>query len=114
MLSNLPYFIDQDKNYILDGHFCLLTEQGCIERVPIEVFETMSPSRIVVLKERPNVICQRLNQRDSRNYSLDLITEFQVEEIKYATEVADTLGVTLEVCDSTNREDVIRNVSASF
>lgn len=114
LLSNLPYFIDQDKNYILDGHFCLLTEQGGIERVPIEVFETMSPSRIVVLKERPDVICQRLNQRDSRNYSLDLITEFQVEEIKYATEVADTLGVTLEVCDSTNREDVIRNVSASF
>lgn len=76
LLSNLPYFIDQDKNYILDGHFCLLTEQGGIERVPIEVFETMSPSRIVVLKERPDVICQRLNQRDSRNYSLDLITEF--------------------------------------
>ena len=114
LLANLPYFIDQDKDYILDGHFCLLTEQGGIERVPIEVFEIMSPSMIVVLKEDPAIICQRLNQRDSHNYSLELITKFQKEEIKYATEVADTLGIPLEICDSTNREYVIRKVSASF
>ena len=47
-------------------------------------------------------------------YSLELITEFQKEEIKYATEVADTLGVPLEVCNSTNCENVIRSVLASF
>lgn len=114
LLANLPYFIDQDKNYILDGHFCLLTEQGGIERVPMEVFETMSPSMIIVLKEDPNVICQRLNQRDSHNYSLELMTDFQEEEIKCATEVAETLGVPLEVCDSTNSENLIRSVLASF
>lgn len=114
LLRNLPYFIDQDKNYILDGHFCLLTEHGGIERVPIEVFETMSPSMIVVLKEEPNVICQRLNQRDSHNYSLELITEFQEKEIIYAKEVADTLGVPLEECNSTNRKNVILSVLGSF
>lgn len=114
LLRNLPYFIDQDKNYILDGHFCLLTEHGDIERVPIEVFETMSPSMIVVLKEEPNVICQRLIQRDSHNYSLELITEFQEKEIRYAKEVADTLGVPLEECDSTNRENVILSVLDSL
>ena len=114
LLRNLPYFIDQDKNYILDGHFCLLTEHGDIERVPIEVFETMSPSMIVVLKEEPNVICQRLIQRDSHNYSLELITEFQEKEIRYAKEVADTLGVPLEECDSTNRDNVIFSVLDSI
>lgn len=114
LLRNLPYFIDQDKNYILDGHFCLLTEHGDIERVPIEVFETMSPSMIVVLKEEPNVICQRLIQRDSHNYSLELITEFQEKEIRYAKEVADTLGVPLEECDSTNRDNVILSVLDSL
>ena len=114
LLRNLPYFIDQDKNYILDGHFCLLTENGGIERVPIEVFETMSPLMIVVLIEEPNVICQRLNQRDSHNYSLELITEFQRKEIIYAKEVADTLGVPLEECNSTNRKNVILSVLGSF
>lgn len=114
LLRNLPYFIDQDQNYILDGHFCLLTEHGDIERVPIVVFETMSPSMIVVLKEEPNVICQRLIQRDSHNYSLELITEFQEKEIRYAKEVADTLGVPLEECDSTNRDNVIFSVLDSI
>lgn len=114
LLQNLPYFIDQDKNYILDGHFCLLTEQGGIERVPMDVFETISPSLIVVLKDEPSVICRRLNQRDLHNYSLELITDFQREEIKYAKEVADTIGVPLEICNSTDSENVIRKVMAAF
>lgn len=74
LLSNLSYFIDQDKSYILDGHFCLLTEQGGIESVPIDVFEAISPSMIVVLEEKPTIICQRLAERDSCHYSLELIS----------------------------------------
>lgn len=107
LLANLPYFIDQDKNYLLDGHFCLLTEQGTIERVPMEVFEVMSLSLIIVLKEEPAIICQRLNKRDSHNYPIELVTNFQEEELKYAAEVADTLGISLEICDREKSEDII-------
>ena len=110
LLANLPYFIDQDKNYLLDGHFCLLTEQGTIERVPMEVFEAMSPSLMIVLVEEPAIICQRLNKRDSHDYSLELMTEFQKEELIYAAEVADTLGIPFEVCDSKNKENLIQQI----
>lgn len=48
LLTNLPYFIDLDKNYLLDGHFCLLTEKNTIERVPIEVFENINPDMIIL------------------------------------------------------------------
>lgn len=112
LLQNLPYFIDQDRNYILDGHFCLLTERGSIECIPMEVFETISPSLIVVLKEAPHKICQRLNVRDRHNYPVELVAEFQEEEIKYAKEVANTLGIPLEVCNSTDSEYIIRKVLA--
>ena len=110
LLTNLPYFIDQDKSYILDGHFCLLTERRTIERVPIDVLELMSPSMIVVLIEEPAVICQRLNERDKRIYSSELMTEFQEEELKYASEVADTLGIPIGVCDSKNKENLIQQI----
>lgn len=110
LLANLPYFIDQDKNYLLDGHFCLLTEQGTIERVPMEVFEAMSPSLMIVLVEEPAIICQRLNKRDSHDYTLEVMTEFQKEELKYASEVADTLGVPIEVSDSKNKENLIQQI----
>lgn len=110
LLANLPYFIDQDKNYLLDGHFCLLTEQETIERVPMEVFEVMSPSLIIVMKEEPAIICQRLNKRDSHNYPIELVMNFQKEELKSAAEVADTLGVPLEICNRENSEDIIEYV----
>lgn len=114
LLANFPYFIDQDKNYILDGHFCLLTKQGSIERVPIDVFELMSPSMIVVLKENPYIICQRLNQRDSRHYSLEFMTKFQIKEITYAAEVAETLGVPFEICDGNNKESIIQSIEMHY
>lgn len=110
LLSNLSYFVDQDKSYILDGHFCLLTEQGGIESVPIDVFEAISPSMIVVLKEEPCIICQRLAERDSYHYSLELIAEFQKKELNSANEVAESLGIPCVVCGRDNKSSVIQYV----
>ncbi len=110
LLSNLSYFIDQDKSYILDGHFCLLTEQGGIESVPIDVFEAISPSMIVVLEEKPTIICQRLAERDSCHYSLELITKIQEQELNSAIKVAESLGIPCVVCDRVNKSSVIQNV----
>lgn len=103
LLANLPYFIDMDKNYLLDGHFCLLTEQGSIERVSIDVFENINPDMIILLEERPAVICQRLSERDSMQYSEELIKAFLNEERTYAKEVAETLGIPLKYCHSETR-----------
>lgn len=100
LLTNLPYFIDMDKNYLLDGHFCLLTSQGDIKRVPIEVFDAINPDMIVLLEESPAVICQRLSKRDTVEYPEDLIKTFLFEERMYAKEVADTLGVPIKCCNS--------------
>lgn len=110
LLSNLSYFIDQDKSYILDGHFCLLTEQGAIERVPIDVFEAISPSMIVVLKEEPCTICKRLAERDSHYYSIELISEFQEKELNSAIEVAESLGIPCVVCDRDDKYSIIQDV----
>lgn len=110
LLSNLSYFIDLDKSYVLDGHFCLLTEQGGIESIPIDVFEAISPSMIVVLKEKPCIICKRLAERDSRHFSLELITEFQNQELNSAIEVAESLGVPYVVCDRDNKTSVIQDI----
>lgn len=49
----------------------------------------------------------RLNKRDSHNYPIELVTNFQEEELKYAAEVADTLGISLEICDREKSEDII-------
>ncbi len=99
LLANIPYFIDMDKEYLLDGHFCLLTENGDIERVPMDVFETINPDMILLIEENPTIICQRLLQRDSVLYSIELIKAFLQEERTYAKEVAETLGIPIKVCN---------------
>ena len=53
---------------------------------------------------------QRLNERDKRIYSSELMTEFQEEELKYASEIADTLGIPIGVCDSKNKENLIQQI----
>lgn len=80
----------------------------------MEVFEVMSPSLIIVLKEEPAIICQRLNKRDSHNYPIELVTNFQEEELKYAAEVADTLGISLEICDSEKQNAIVQSVEMQF
>ena len=114
LLTNLPYFIDLDKNYLLDGHFCLLTEKNTIERVPIEVFENINPDMIILLEECPTVICQRLSDRDTIQYSEDLIKNFLLEERMYANEVADTLGIPLKCYNSEIRNICIDELIQYF
>lgn len=114
LLANLPYFIDMDKEYLLDGHFCLLTEQGNIDRVPIEVFETINPDMILLLEDSPMIISQRLSQRDSVQYSEDLIGNFLGEERTYAQEVADTLDIPIKYCNSESWDSNIEEVSKLF
>lgn len=100
LLANLPYFIDMDKEYLLDGHFCLLTENGTIEMVSLDVFETINPDMILLIEEKPTIICQRLQQRDSVQYSVELLSSFLQEERNYAKEVAETLGIPIKICNS--------------
>lgn len=114
LLANLPYFIDMDKGYLLDGHFCLLTEQGTIERVPLNVFETINPDMILLLEECPTKIRERLSQRDSVEYSVDLVRGFLHEERTYAKEVADTLGIPIKYCNSENWDSNIGEVARCF
>lgn len=99
-MANLAYFIDMDKEYLLDGHFCLLTENGTIERVPLDVFETINPDMILLIEGKPTIICQRLLQRDSVLYSIELLSSFLQEERNYAKEVAESLGIPIKICNS--------------
>lgn len=111
LLANLPYFIDMDKEYLLDGHFCLLTEQNTIDRVPLDVFEAINPDMILLLEESPKVIRQRLSQRDSTQYSIALLKSFLDEERTYAKEVADTIGIPIIYCNTDNWDSCVERVS---
>ena len=88
-----------DKQYLLDGHFCLLNADRQVTRIPPEIFAALRPDAIVLLREKPNIIAERRKQRDGIDDNAKDICRFQGGEISYAREVAEALGVPIRISD---------------
>ncbi len=102
--DNQRYLLDavkelraQDKEFILDGHFCLLNGEGIVTRISLNTFTTLKPDAIILLTEDPVVIAERRSRRDGIAHSPNDIKAFQDEEQAYATEVAKLLDVPLKI-----------------
>lgn len=81
------------KEYILDGHCCLFDEEQNICLVEMEVFNNLGLCGIIVLEEDVDIICQRLKDRDGLIVKIDLMKEFQNQELKYAEKIARKLNI---------------------
>lgn len=86
-----------EKEFILDGHFCLLNESGEITRIPLETYMLLKPNAIILLTEKPEIIAARRLQRDNVFQDVSEITVFQEEEERYAKEIAEQLNISLVV-----------------
>lgn len=86
-----------NKEFILDGHFCLLNEDGAITRIPMETYTLLKPDTMILLLESPKIIAERRLQRDGIQQDECTITDFQEAEKVYATEIAKQLNIPLEI-----------------
>lgn len=95
------------KEFILDGHFCLLNESGEITRIPVNTYMLLKPDVIILLTEKPEIIADRRLQRDNVCQGISEIAVFQEEEECYAKEIAERLEVTLVISRGKNDIDKI-------
>lgn len=96
--GNQNYLLDavkkiSDKDYILDGHFCLLNSSGEVERVPLDTFKQLPINAIMVIYDDVSKVVGRLNARDGIKHSEVTFEKFQNEELSYAKEIAELLCV---------------------
>ncbi len=91
-----------EKEFILDGHFCLLNAEGVITRVPIDTYISLQPNKIILIIEKPEVIVERRFKRDRICHRISEITEFQNEERLYAEKVAKQLEVPITASEGAN------------
>jgi adenylate kinase len=82
-----------DKEYLLDGHFCLLNSSGEVERVPIDIFKELPIAAIIVIYDDVSKVVKRINLRDGIMYSETTFEFFQNMELSYAKEIALLLNV---------------------
>ena len=88
-----------------------IDNKGNIERVPLEVFETINPDMILLLEASSDTRRKRLIARDSKEYSLSFINDFLQEEKAYANEVANVLDIPFKICSQDEMDAQIENIS---
>lgn len=114
--SNLVDAININLNdrmlYILDGHFCLIKENGEISKVPEQTYRSISPMALVMLHDKPHKIYARLDKRDNKKYNLEFIRTFQELELNYTVFIANSLDIPYISCNSfTDHNHVHRFIS---
>lgn len=84
-----------DGRFLLDGHFSLLTSDGRIEPIEVEVFRALGVGRAILIHDAPEAIAQRWQVRDGQANSLDTIKTHQEAELKNARHVAQSMAIPL-------------------
>lgn len=95
LLEAITDFNRVSRQYLLDGHFCLLNSLGMVQRISQSTFTDIHPAAIVSLMEKSGVIADRRFKRDGINYKVEDIEVFQNEELQYAKEIATLLDISL-------------------
>jgi len=91
---------ESDGNILLDGHFTLLNQAGEIERIEFDVFRLLRLDCAVIYQDDPKKISDRLGERDGETPSVDLIAHHQSEELLYAKDVSNKLGISLTILNA--------------
>lgn len=84
-----------DGHILLDGHFSLLTQDGRIEAIEVEVFRSLGLVRAMLIHDAPEAIAQRWQARDGQASSIEIIQAHQAVEWSHARQVAQTLAIPL-------------------
>lgn len=97
LIEEIQKIQSHETDFILDGHLCLINSYGKVERIPTEVFEKLNIKSLVVIVDSVKKIKQRMEKRDDINWGYRFIDSFQKEEVKYAKELSEKLGLNLRI-----------------
>ena len=97
LINGLKLTVQSGKNYLLDGHYCLLDSAGNVARVPVETFKMMNRTSFHIVIGELHKIKRRLEERDAKVYDLDLLGELQEKEIEHANKIAALLSMNLSI-----------------
>ena len=107
LASLLPEMIEEDKVFLIDGHFALWNKKGSVERVSSKVFEACKPNLMVCMVASPEAIVERLNSRDHIQYTIERISQLQSVEIENAKCISEKYNIPLYLFDSLGEKDLL-------
>lgn len=93
LIIAINHYVDREKAFLLDGHFCLLNSKSDIVKIPEETFKKINPSSIMVIYDEIQNIQIKNNNRDFIHYDNQLLADFQNQELAYSKYIANKLKV---------------------
>ena len=112
LINEVNEILKKQESIILTGHMCILNKDMNIEVLPHNVFKNLSITHMILLKNKPNIIKENLLRRDNKDYSIELIEDFQRKEEEIFTYVANEIGIkhlTIDLMyDNTDVERIIK------
>lgn len=101
-----------NSTILLDGHFTILNSHNSIVLIDVEVFDQLQLQGIVVLKDNPSIICNRLRSRDGCEWAVADISSHQETEITHAQMVATKLAIPIMMVESSDNDCFTKAVRA--
>lgn len=93
LIYGLKNLIEKDKQYLLDGHFCLLDSNGIPCKIDEETFDNINPKIISIVIDDVEKIAKRLENRDYKKYDMKVLNELQEMEIEYAKYLSNKYSI---------------------
>lgn len=93
---------DNNRDFLLVGHFCLVDQAKKIYRIPEDIFIRLQIDKIIVLIQDSYVLKKRNNNRKSLDETEKFYNEFQEMELSYAKEIASIKAVPILITEPTN------------
>lgn len=94
---------DKGETVFLDGHFTLLNQEGEIIKLPFSTFDGLNLNKIILKIENPEVIQERLERRDQKEWDVKLITDFQNSEIERVREFSKLKNIPIFVYENNSQ-----------
>ncbi len=107
LILGLTNAVKNGRQYLLDGHYCLLNRNNEIEYVPLETFKQINPISLNIILGDIIEIKNRLEMRDGKPYEYKLLENLQNEELKYAKQLSKTLGITLNIVTQNDYSELL-------
>lgn len=107
LIVGLKNIVQKNKNYLLDGHYCLLNSNNEVVKVPLDTFKRINPFSLSLILGDISEIKQRLESRDNKPYDYHLLENLQSEELSYAKYVSKVLGISLNVGMPTDYSELL-------
>ena len=116
LLSQINELYNNNNNFILDGHLCVVNQSGQITKISMNVLAAMRITEIFVLIADPLLICKRLKNRDKLIYEKEFIEKYQDEELTYAKYLSKVLNIELHIVnsDNLNQNSILLSIKPTY